>query len=203
MAPKPNVISRKPVPRPIVPASQHQRSPKHASASHATPLVATCLVIVLLATSVQWVRRWVISGAAVESLLVFYANSHPDTDRIFPSVPLWTILSALNLAYATCSTSWLLYGLFTAFCYPVVLLTSLAQFPTVGYQCRRVLRKTLGKHPYFIKDQLALFNLPALEIDTDVEGLFVIRGITIQFLTLTIVAHGIEVGKLRNSMLYI
>jgi hypothetical protein len=202
MAPNPNMIPRKPVPRPVVPASLHQRSPKHNSSSHATTLVATFLVIVLVATSMQWAQRWVISGAALESLLVLYANGHPDTDRIFPSVPLWTILSALNLAYATSSTSWLLYGLFTAFCYPVILLTSLAQFPAVGYQCRKVFRKTLGKYPHVIKDQLALFNLPALEIDTDVDGLFVIRGITIQFSTLTIVAHGIEVGKLRNSLLY-
>ncbi|KAI8632767.1 hypothetical protein F5Y19DRAFT_418870 [Xylariaceae sp. FL1651] len=191
MASTPMKIPRKPVPKPG--SLPHRRRPNPASKSQAITLLATTLVVVLLA-KVQWSRQWVTSGAAVESLLLLYANGHPEIKIIFPSVPLWTILSTLNLAYAVCSTSWLLYGLFTAACYPAVLLTSLAQFPAAGYQCRRVLRKILGKHPHFIKDKLALFDLPALEIDTEVNGLFVIRGVTIQFSTLTIVAHGIEVG---------
>lgn len=64
---------------------------------------------------------------------------------------------------------------------------------------RRGLRKLLGGQPHFVKDKLALFNLPALEIDTDVNGLFVIRGVTISFSTLTLVAHGIELGNMRSS----
>ena len=63
---------------------------------------------------------------------------------------------------------------------------------------RRGLRKLLGGQPLFIRDKLALFNLPALEIDTDVDGLFVIRGVTMSFSTLTLVAHGIELGKFAH-----
>lgn len=194
MAPNPIMIPRKPVVRP---ASQDLHNPSRTSSSHATTLVATSVLVVLVAT-VHWARRWLLSGAAIESLLVLYANGRPG--RIFPSVPLWTILSTLNLTYAVCSTSWLLYGLFVAACYPVMLLTSLAQFPKAGHQCRRILRKTLGKDPHFIRDQLALFNLPALEIDTEVNGLFVIRGVTISFSSLTLVAHGIEIGKLGDTV---
>ena len=43
--------------------------------------------------------------------------------------------------------------------------------------------------------RIALFNLPALEIDTDVDGLFVIRGVTFSLSSFTLVAHGIELGK--------
>ena len=47
----------------------------------------------------------------------------------------------------------------------------------------------------------ALFTLPALEIDQDVDGLLVIRGITISLSSLTIVAHGIELGmKLADDI---
>jgi hypothetical protein len=65
---------------------------------------------------------------------------------------------------------------------------------------RRGLRKVLGGQPHLIRDKLALFNLPALEIDTDVDGLLVIRGITISFSTLTLIAHGIELGTIDSTV---
>ncbi|KAK4610571.1 hypothetical protein CLAFUW4_14003 [Fulvia fulva] len=49
--------------------------------------------------------------------------------------------------------------------------------------------------------RIALFNLPALEIDTDVDGLFVIRGVTFSLSSFTLVAHGIELGlKLTDDI---
>lgn len=65
---------------------------------------------------------------------------------------------------------------------------------------RRGLRKVLGGQSHFIRDKLALFDLPALEIDTDVEGLLVIRGVTISFSTLTVIAHGIELGTIDSAL---
>ncbi|KAK6082303.1 hypothetical protein SCUP515_02595 [Seiridium cupressi] len=195
MAPNPIMIPRKPVPKSAPP---NQSDSRRTSPGHAKTMVAASVLVLLVAT-VHWARRWLLSGAAIETLLILYANG--ENDRILPSVPLWSLLSTLNLIYAVSSTSWLLYSLFTAACYPVILLTSLAQFPAVGHVFRRFLRKTLGKDPHFIKDQLALFNLPALEIDTEVNGLFVIRGVTISLSSLTIVAHGIEVGiKITNDI---
>ncbi|KAK3717651.1 hypothetical protein LTR37_005718 [Vermiconidia calcicola] len=58
---------------------------------------------------------------------------------------------------------------------------------------RRNLRRWL-RQLHFTRDKIALFNLPALEIDTDVNGLFVIRGVTISLSSLSLVAHGIELG---------
>jgi hypothetical protein len=58
---------------------------------------------------------------------------------------------------------------------------------------RRSLRRLLKKLS-FINDKIALFDLPALEIDTEVDGLLVIRGVTISLSSLTIIAHGVEVG---------
>lgn len=194
MAPNPIIISRKPVPRPS--PRDVQESPRPDSRGHLNALFAASIVTILVA-NLSWARHWLSSGAAVESLLVIYANGHPD--RIFPTVPLWTLLSTLNLTYAICSTSWLLHVLFAGICYVSILLTSLAHFPAVGTVCRKFLRRTLGKDPHFIRDQLALFNLPALEIDTEVNGLFVIRGVTVSFSSLTIVAHGIEVGTLLSK----
>ncbi|KAI1270255.1 hypothetical protein F5Y18DRAFT_8320 [Xylariaceae sp. FL1019] len=188
MAPNPIIIPRKPVARPV-PGDQGAR---RTTASHSTTFALTSVLAVLIATT-HWARRWVFSGAAIESLLVLYANGHPTIGRILPAAPLWSLLSALNLAYVVCSTSWLLYGGFTAVCWLLIALTSLAQFPVAGHLCRQVLRKTLGQD-YFVRGTLALFNLPALEIDTEVDGLFVIRGVTISFSSLTIIAHGVEVG---------
>jgi hypothetical protein len=54
---------------------------------------------------------------------------------------------------------------------------------------------------HFINDQIAFFDLPALEIDTEVKGLFVIRGVTLSLSTLTLVAHGVEAGiKLADDI---
>lgn len=69
---------------------------------------------------------------------------------------------------------------------------------------RRALRKVLKEYgSHFVKDKIALFNLPALEIDTEVDGLMVIRGVTLSLSSLTLVAHGVEVGKWTSEPLEI
>ena len=113
-------------------------------------------------------------------------------------MPLWTLLATLNLVYAVSATSWLLHGLFAATCYPSILLTCLFQFSVASDFARKSLRKVL-RELQFTRDKIALFNLPALEIDVDVDGLFVIRGLTISMSSLTIVAHGIELGTAALS----
>lgn len=65
---------------------------------------------------------------------------------------------------------------------------------------RRMLRLIL-KQLHFVNDKIAFFDIPGLEIDTDVAGLMVIRGLSISLSTLSIVAHGIEVGiKLSDDL---
>lgn len=108
-------------------------------------------------------------------------------------MPLWTLIAMLNLAYAVVSTSWLLYGIFAACCCPAIFFSCLFQFTIVGDVVRQVPRSIL-KQLHFVNDKVAFFDIPALEIDTDVAGLMVIRGLSISLLTLTIIAHGVEVG---------
>jgi hypothetical protein len=146
----------------------------------------------------DWIVRWLLSGAPFLTFIILLGSSRGT--RVLPIFPLWTLLSTLNLVYAVSATSWLFYGLFTAWCYPAIFVTSLFQFPSASRQFRRVLRKTL-KQLQFVNDKIALFDIPALEIDVDVDGLMVVRGIEFSLSTLTVVAHGIEVGiKLSNDM---
>lgn len=155
---------------------------------------ATTLLVALF----QWPRRWIFSGAPLLTLILLLGASNGS--RILPVVPLWTIFATLHLAYAVAATSWLLYGLFAALCYQIIFLACLFQFAVVSNFVRRNLRSLL-QQLHFVNDKIAFFNIPALEIDTEVDGLMVIRGITISLSSLTLVAHGVEVGiKLTDDL---
>ncbi|WPG98020.1 Hypothetical protein R9X50_00080400 [Acrodontium crateriforme] len=172
-------------------------TPFHRSDNMKAALICTAIVVVLVA-GLAWAQRWALSACAIESLVLIFGES--TSSRLFSSIPLWSILAALNVVYAVCSTSWLLYGVFTALCYPLVLLTCLFQFDTAANFARKNLRKVL-RQLHFTRDTIALFNIPALQIDTDVEGLFVVRGLSISLSNLTIEAHSIELGiKLSSDM---
>ena len=161
------------------------------------PLLATSLIVLVVATT-SWARRWLLSGCAIETLLIIlgtWTGSH-----VFPWIPVWTLLSSLNLIYAIASTSWLLYAAFTSACWPFVFLTCLFQFDFVANLARKYMRMIL-RDLHFTRDRIALFNLPALEVDTEVSGLVVIRGVTMSMSDLTLVAHGVEVGiKLADDI---
>lgn len=172
-------------------ASKRAAAGKHAPSSPAIILLYSAVVVALVAGT-SWARRWLLSGAAILTLAVLLGDAR--RSRVFPKVPLWALLSAGNLAYAICSTSWLLYWFFTAGCYPVLIVTCLFQFTWASSFARRRLRR-LVKQLHFINDKITLFNIPALEIDTDVTGLLVVRGLTFSTSTFTFVAHGIELGK--------
>jgi hypothetical protein len=117
--------------------------------------------------------------------------------RILPSVQLWIVLATINFGYAVAATSWLLYGIFTAVRYPTVFFTCHFQFNFVAnFGLRR-----LPKQLHFVDDRIALFNIPALEIDVDADGLTVARTVTVSSSTLTILIHGIELGvKLSDDL---
>ena len=188
MPPNPILIPS-PVASKIQPPVQQRISP------YITSLTLASLILII-AAKLPWAQRWLISGSAIESLLLLYGDlSGP---RIFPRVPLWTVLASLNLIYAISSTSWLLYDLFAVLCYPFIFFTCLFQFSAVANLVRKWLRRVLvGLH--FTRDTIAFFDLPALEIDTDVSGLFVVRGVSVFLSSLRIVAHGVELGTLENQ----
>lgn len=122
-------------------------------------------------------------------------------NRILPFVPLWTIFATVNVVYAVCSTSWLLFWVFWAACWPTFTIACLFMFDAPASLARRLSRRTFLRDLHFINDQIAFFDLPALEIDTEVKGLFVIRGVTLSLSTMTLVAHGIEAGiKLSDEI---
>jgi hypothetical protein len=153
----------------------------------------------LAALSLSWPLRWAISGAPILVYAILLGDAYGH--RILPFVPLWTIFATINLAYAVCSTSWLLYWVFWACCWPTFAVICLFQFDAPAALARRTLRKTFLRDLHFINDQIAFFDLPALEIDTEVKGLFVIRGVTLSLSTLTLVAHGVEAGiKLSDDI---
>lgn len=69
----------------------------------------------------------------------------------------------------------------------------------MGDVVKRGLRAAL-KQLHFIDDKIAFFDIPALEIDTNVDGLMMLRGITFSLSTLSFVVHGVEVGiKLSDT----
>jgi hypothetical protein len=147
----------------------------------------------------SWPFRWIISGAPVLIYAVLLGEAYGQ--RILPYVPVWTIFASVNLVYMVSSTSWLLYWVFAACCWPTLLVACLFQFDAPGGLARRVLRKTFLRDLHFINDQVAFFDLPALEIDTEVKGLFVVRGVTLSLSTMTLVAHGVEAGiKLSDDI---
>ncbi|KAI4789527.1 hypothetical protein E4T44_13263, partial [Aureobasidium sp. EXF-8845] len=139
----------------------------------------------------SWPLRWILSGSAILTFTILSgaANGH----RILPFFNIWSLLLLINLSYGVAATSWLLHGVFVATCYPAIFLTCLFQFDPVGRFVRRRVRNVL-KQLEFIDDQIAFFDLPALEIDVDVNGLMNIRGMTFCLSSLMIIAHGVEVG---------
>jgi hypothetical protein len=146
----------------------------------------------------HWPVRWMISGTPILSLCLLIGASNGY--RVLSAIPLSILIVGLNATYAVAATSWLLYGVLITVVYPAIFLTCLCQFDLVARGVRLALRK-LVKNLHFVNDTIAFFNIPALEIDVDVDGLMVIRGMTISLSTLTVTAHGIEVGiKLAKDL---
>lgn len=165
--------------------------------SRRVPVLFSAIVALCVATF-RWPLRWLLSGTPAFTLIVLVGASQGY--RVLPIIPLWTLLITLNLIYSVAATSWLLYATFTLTMYPAIFLACLCQFDLVGRAARRTLRKTILQL-HFIQDTIALFDIPALEIDVDVDGLMVVRGLTISLSSLTVVAHGIEVGiKLADDI---
>ena len=141
---------------------------------------------------------WTVSGAGILTWTLLQGDEAGH--RILPQIGIWTLVATINLTYAVAATSWLLYWVFAIGCYPTILICSMFQFDRVANIMRTFLRKILTELD-FTSDKIALFDIPALEIDTDVDGLMVIRGVTISLSTLEIIVHGVEVGiKLSDDM---
>lgn len=168
----------------------------------------------------RWPVYWLLSGAPVlEAVLLLGAEgmqfegqeeevsnersqcsgiqSDERRTRILSTFPLWPLATTLDLIYSVCSTSWLLYYLFSIVCWGIIPIVCLFQFPIAGKLLRRQLRKILLLKTFglqFIDDRIGIFDVPGLEIDTNVDGLMVIRGMTFRMSDLSLRVHGVEVG---------
>ncbi|KAF7874901.1 hypothetical protein EAF04_002075 [Stromatinia cepivora] len=117
--------------------------------------------------------------------------------RILPDFPLWPLTTTLDLTYCICSTSWLFYYLFTVTCWGSIPIICLFQFPIAGQLLRKQLRKILLSKTFglqFVEDRIGIFDIPGLEIDTEVDGLVVVRGVTVRLSEMSLTVHGVEVG---------
>ncbi|ESZ93465.1 hypothetical protein SBOR_6172 [Sclerotinia borealis F-4128] len=117
--------------------------------------------------------------------------------RILPDFPLWTLATTLDLTYCICSTSWLFYSLFAIFCWGCIPIVCLFQFPVAGKVLRKQLRRILLLKTFglqFMDDRIGVFDIPGLEIDTEVDGLMVVRGVTVRLSEMSVRVHGVEVG---------
>ena len=189
----PKGITRKPVPRsPTLAATMPEKPPPNRVYG-----TSICLALTLLGTALfHW--RWVLSGTPL--LISLLAVGELNGKRTFPKVPLWLFALVLNSTYLVASTSWILYWAFVGTCYVAAMLSSIYQFTMVSKVLRRYLGNLL-RECHFVQDSISLFDLPALEIDKDTVGLFVVRGLTFSISTLTATAYGIEVGvKLDEDM---
>ena len=148
-------------------------------------------VLALQLALLPWPIRWLRSGAPILTFLLFQTDA--SGRRVLSWAHPWSLFATVNLTYVVASTSWLLYWVFTATCYLSIYTTSLVQFTIVGTLTRQVMRAFL-RQLQFADDKVALFDIPALEIDTEVHGLMVLRGVTLSLSTLTLEVHGVEVG---------
>jgi hypothetical protein len=194
MAPNPIVIPRNVLKQPV---QQAKVDPLYRICYIPTS-IAFASTVTFLIIKYSWAQNWLFSGTPVLTYLILVGASHGH--RILPFLHLWTLLATINLFYSIACTSWLLNAFYAAGCWPAILMTSLFQFDIVGTLARRRLRTILSQL-HFVNDKIALFDIPALEIDVNVAGLLVIRGLTISLSSLTFEAHGIELGiKITDDM---
>jgi len=150
-------------------------------------LFVSALAVCALAFISGWVRSWLFSGSAVETLLLLFG---PLLQTV---VPPWVLVLCLNAIYAVASTSWLLHIVFTALCWPLVVATSIGQYALISSFTRGNLRWLLHQM-HFYQDKVAFFSFPVLIIDADITGFVAVEGVTASLLTLSIEFHSIDIG---------
>lgn len=181
----PTGLARKPVPINTNPDA----TPKKTQANSPLAPLAYLAFVSLGTTILSW--RWTFSG--IPLLACSLAIGEWNGKRVFPRIPLWAVFTVISVTYIVASTSWVLYWGFATTCYIALSLSCLFQFRFAAKIVRRYLVNVL-RECHIVQGSISLFDLPALEIDKDTVGLFVIRGLTFSLSTLTATAYGIEVG---------
>jgi hypothetical protein len=154
------------------------------------------LAVCALAFISGWVRSWLFSGSAVESLLILFG---PLLQTV---VPPWALVLCLNTIYAVASTSWLLHIVFTVLCWPLVVATSIAQYVLISSFTRAKLRWLLHQM-HFYQDKVAFFAFPVLIIDADLSGFVAVQGVTASLLNLSVEFHSIDIGMYAIELMIV
>jgi hypothetical protein len=110
------------------------RGPRDVSAYRATRYIQAHLFLAatIWALSIwQWPQRWLLSGAPILTYILWPGEA--TRHRILAYIPLWTLFLLINLTYAVTSTSWLLFAIFLASSYSIILIGSLYQFDAIAH----------------------------------------------------------------------
>jgi hypothetical protein len=162
-------------------------TPSSSLGGELTWLFLSALAVCALAFISGWVRSWLFSGSAVETLLVLFGP------LLQSAVPPWVLVLCLNAIYAVASTSWLLHIVFSVLCWPLVVATSIAQYVLISSFTRAKLRWLLHQM-HFYRDKVAFFAFPVLIIDADISGFVAVQGVTASLLSLSVEFHSIDIG---------
>lgn len=135
----------------------------------------------------NWTNNWICSGAAIESLLLFFGPP------LQADVPSWVFALGLNAIYAVASTSWLLRISFASTCWLLIIATSIAQYAAISRFTRGRLRRLLHQ-VHFHQDKVAFFDFPVLIIDSEMSGFVAVHGVTVSLLTLSVEFHSIDLS---------
>jgi len=138
----------------------------------------------------DWAGDWAKSGTP---FLIFLLLLGPHGQQVRSPVSVWSYFIAVNVVYAFLATSWLAWYFYAVVAWIGVLVVSIAQSDRAQRYMRHNLRY-LSRDLHWFQDRVACFRLPALEIDVDVSGLMVVRGITLCLSSFSVEAHGIEVA---------
>lgn len=159
-------------------------------------LFLSALAVCALACVSGWVRSWLFSGSAVETLLILFG---PLLQSV---VPPWVLVLYLNAIYAVASTSWLLRIVFSIICWPLVVATSIAQYVLISSFTRAKLRWLLHQM-HFYRDKVAFFSFPVLIIDAEISGFVAVEGVTASLLNLSIEFHSIDIGMCAFQLMIV
>lgn len=144
----------------------------------------------------RWPVRYFKSGAPFLSFALLLGKPGA---LLGSPLALTLSIGAITVAYLACETSWLFYYVYMAICWPTTLITSLVRSSRLQRRTRQLLRVLLGKL-YLFGDRVAVFDIPAIEVDDgDVPVVLAIRGVTWTLSTMTFRVHAVEVGVQLND----
>lgn len=160
----------------------------------------TAMVAKAFVEQSPWAYTSLLSGAAPLSYILISGKVNGSDKRLLSSVPICFLILSVNLTEMVSATSWLFIAIFTSMCWPLVFLAGLYRWQIAAEGARLFLRKVFD-FAHFSSDYVALFNLPAIDIDPNMADPVIVKGVKFSFSTMTLTVYGIEVSvKLSGNV---